>query len=54
MPYNTLLHKSTREACGLKIENNVIIIDEAHNILETISHIHSTIISGQQVGETLF
>lgn len=49
VPYNTLLHKSTRQACGLEIENSVIIIDEAHNILETISHIHSTKITGQQL-----
>ncbi|XP_014244230.1 ATP-dependent DNA helicase DDX11 isoform X1 [Cimex lectularius] len=49
VPYNTLLHKSTREACDIKVENNVVIIDEAHNLLETISHIHSTQVTGLQL-----
>ena len=41
IPYNTLLHSSTREACGINLKNSVVIIDEAHNVLETIAHIHS-------------
>ena len=36
IPYNTLLHSSTREAIDIKLENSVVIIDEAHNVLETI------------------
>ena len=36
IPYNTLLHSSTREACKIQLENSVVIIDEAHNVLETI------------------
>uniref|UniRef100_A0A146L2S9 DNA 5'-3' helicase n=1 Tax=Lygus hesperus TaxID=30085 RepID=A0A146L2S9_LYGHE len=49
VPYNTLLHKSTRESSQLEIKNAVIIIDEAHNLLETVSHIHSSEVSGQQI-----
>lgn len=49
VPYATLLHKSTREACGLKLRNSVVIIDEAHNLLETISSIHNVLITGSQV-----
>lgn len=41
MPYNILLHKGTREAVGVRVEGNVVIVDEAHNLLETISGIHS-------------
>ncbi|CAC5411576.1 DDX11 [Mytilus coruscus] len=40
LPYNTLLHKSTREACGIRLDGNIVIIDEAHNLLETINNIH--------------
>ncbi|XP_048589126.1 ATP-dependent DNA helicase DDX11 [Nematostella vectensis] len=49
LPYNLLLHKSTREACGIKLENNVVVIDEAHNLLETINNIHSVEVSGAQI-----
>ncbi|XP_077984674.1 ATP-dependent DNA helicase DDX11-like [Glandiceps talaboti] len=49
LPYNTLLHKSTRKACGIKLEGNIVVIDEAHNLLETISNIHSIQISGIQL-----
>lgn len=49
LPYNLLLHKSTRQACGIKLEGNIVVIDEAHNLLETINNIHSVEISGAQV-----
>ena len=49
VPYSILLHRSTRKACGLNLRNNVVIIDEAHNLLETISSIHNVLISGSQV-----
>ena len=41
VPYNTLLHQATREACQINLDNSVVIIDEAHNLLETIASIHS-------------
>lgn len=49
LPYNILLHKSTREACGIKLEGNVVIIDEAHNLIDTISSVHSIEITASQV-----
>lgn len=49
VPYNTLLHKNTRKACGINVTGSVIIIDEAHNLLDTISHIHSSEVTGHQV-----
>lgn len=45
-----LLHQAAREACGIRLKGNVVIIDEAHNLIETISNIHSLEISGIQVG----
>lgn len=41
IPYNTLLHKATREANGIKLKNNVVIIDEAHNLLEALAQMHN-------------
>lgn len=51
LPYNMLLHQSTREACGIQLKGNVVIIDEAHNLIETISNIHSVEITGLQVSD---
>ncbi|KAK3887192.1 hypothetical protein Pcinc_008673 [Petrolisthes cinctipes] len=49
VPYNTLLHKGTREASGIKLKGNIVIVDEAHNLLETLSGIHSVLLSLRQV-----
>eukprot|EP00092_Neocalanus_flemingeri_P099279 GFUD01126656.1.p2 GENE.GFUD01126656.1~~GFUD01126656.1.p2 ORF type:complete len:436 (+),score=142.32 GFUD01126656.1:233-1540(+) len=50
LPYNTLLHAGTRKAIGLNLKNSIVIIDEAHNLLDTITNIHSVNISGAQLG----
>ena len=50
LPYQTLMHKSTREACGIEMRDNVVIIDEAHNLPDAICAMHSTEIAGNQVG----
>lgn len=49
LPYNTLLHRSTRDSCGIKVKDNIIIVDEAHNLLETINNIHSVEVTGAQM-----
>ncbi|KKA29146.1 hypothetical protein TD95_004251 [Thielaviopsis punctulata] len=41
LPYPLLLQKSARETLGIKIEGNVVIIDEAHNIMDAIANVHS-------------
>ncbi|XP_057367089.1 putative ATP-dependent RNA helicase DDX11-like protein 8 isoform X2 [Daphnia carinata] len=51
VPYATLLKKNTRESCGLKLRNSVIIIDEAHNLLDTISSLHTICIWGHQISQ---
>ncbi|XP_056637299.1 putative ATP-dependent RNA helicase DDX11-like protein 8 isoform X3 [Diorhabda sublineata] len=49
IPYNTLLHKATREANGIKLENNIVIIDEAHNILEALAQMYNSDLSYAQI-----
>ncbi|XP_018974476.2 ATP-dependent DNA helicase DDX11 isoform X2 [Cyprinus carpio] len=48
LPYQSLLHASTRKASGIKLKDQIVIIDEAHNLTDTISAIHSAEISGAQ------
>lgn len=49
LPYQTLLHASTRRASGIKLKDQIVVIDEAHNLTDTISAIHSVEMSGAQV-----
>lgn len=39
--YQILFNKSTREQCGINLKNSIVIIDEAHNLIDTISQIHT-------------
>ncbi|KAJ2100975.1 ATP-dependent DNA helicase chl1 [Coemansia sp. S100] len=41
LPYNKLLSRSARQAMGISLTGNVVIIDEAHNLVDTILAIHS-------------
>lgn len=41
LPYNTLLHEGTREALGIDLRGNIVIMDEAHNLIDTVNSIHS-------------
>lgn len=52
LPYQSLLHSSTRETLGVKLKDCVIIIDEAHNLVDTVSNIYSCQVSATQVGTT--
>uniref|UniRef100_K7GI76 ATP-dependent DNA helicase DDX11 n=1 Tax=Pelodiscus sinensis TaxID=13735 RepID=K7GI76_PELSI len=49
LPYQMLLHESTRCASGIKLKDQVVIIDEAHNLIDTITCIYSTEVSGSQL-----
>ena len=49
LPYPLMLQKSAREALGLSLKDHVVIIDEAHNLMDAISGIHSVSISLSQL-----
>lgn len=50
LPYQMLLHAATRQAAGIRLQGQVVLIDEAHNLIDTITGIHSAEVSGSQVG----
>ncbi|XP_062991006.1 ATP-dependent DNA helicase DDX11 [Elgaria multicarinata webbii] len=49
LPYQMLLHEATRSASGIKLKDQVVIIDEAHNLIDTITCIYSAQVSGSQL-----
>ncbi|RDW87187.1 DNA helicase [Aspergillus mulundensis] len=54
LPYPLLLQRSAREALGLSIKDHVIIIDEAHNLMDAISNIHSVTVTLSQLRTSIF
>ncbi|XP_058046175.1 ATP-dependent DNA helicase DDX11 [Ahaetulla prasina] len=49
LPYQMLLHEATRRASGIQLKDQIVIIDEAHNLIDTIASIHSTQVTGSQL-----
>eukprot|EP00116_Pleurobrachia_bachei_P002229 sb/3462491/ len=41
LPYNMILHGDQRRALNVKLRDAVVVIDEAHNLIETINEVHS-------------
>ena len=53
MPYPLLLQRSARETLKLDLKDQVIIIDEAHNLIDAISNANSTTVSLSQVNRSI-
>lgn len=49
LPYPLLLQKSAREALGLSLKGHVVIVDEAHNLMDAIAGIYGVSISLAQL-----
>lgn len=49
LPYSLLLQKSAREALGVSVKDHVVIIDEAHNLMDAIANTYSCSISIDQL-----
>ncbi|KAL8280650.1 hypothetical protein RQP46_006973 [Phenoliferia psychrophenolica] len=45
LPYNMLMQKSAREALGISLKGHVVVIDEAHNLINSLLSLHSTSIT---------
>ncbi|KAF3793334.1 putative ATP-dependent RNA helicase DDX11-like protein 8 [Nymphaea thermarum] len=56
LPYQSLLLKSSRESLGLSLRNSIIIIDEAHNLADSLTNMYNSKVTKSQlehVGSTL-
>ncbi|KAF8895275.1 helicase C-terminal domain-containing protein [Infundibulicybe gibba] len=42
LPYNLLLQKNAREALGIDLKDQIVIIDEAHNLIPTLLSLSTT------------
>ncbi|KAI8948139.1 helicase C-terminal domain-containing protein [Xylaria longipes] len=42
LPYPLLLQKSARDALGIQLDGNIVIIDEAHNIMDAIANVYAS------------
>lgn len=52
LPYQSLLSKSSRESLGLNLKDSVIIIDEAHNLADTLISMYDAKVTWSQVKKT--
>ncbi|XP_078428985.1 RAD3-like DNA-binding helicase protein isoform X2 [Wolffia australiana] len=49
LPYQSLLLKSARESLALNLKNNVVIIDEAHNLADALTNMYNSRITVSQL-----
>ena len=54
LPYSLLLQESSRETLSLPLKDNIVIFDEAHNLVEAQLNAYSASLSYQQVGFFFF
>lgn len=41
LPYPLLLQETAREALGIKLDGHIVIVDEAHNIMDAVAGVHA-------------
>ncbi|CAK5284346.1 unnamed protein product [Mycena citricolor] len=54
LPYNLLLQKSAREALGIDLSGQIVIIDEAHNLIPTLLSLSTTKLGLSTLSKALF
>jgi chromosome transmission fidelity protein 1 len=41
LPYQMLLHEATRKAMNLPLKDSIVVVDEAHNLIDAINSVYS-------------
>ncbi|KAK4556199.1 ATP-dependent DNA helicase chl1 [Recurvomyces mirabilis] len=49
LPYPLLLQKTARDALGISLKGHIVVIDEAHNLMDAIEGIYSVAVSSAQL-----
>ncbi|TRM61112.1 helicase C-terminal domain-containing protein [Schizophyllum amplum] len=49
LPYNLLFQKSAREALGIDLKDQIVVIDEAHNVIPTLLSLSTTSLPLRQI-----
>ena len=49
--YAALLHAPTRAALGVDIRQSVVVVDEAHNLIDTLNEMHTITATARQLSE---
>ncbi|KAI9594752.1 helicase C-terminal domain-containing protein [Syncephalis fuscata] len=52
LPYQLLLQPSARQSLGISLEGHVVIVDEAHNLVDTLTQIHTVTLTHLQIEAT--
>ncbi|CDF34629.1 unnamed protein product [Chondrus crispus] len=54
VPYSAVLHAKTRESLGIEVDDNtVVVFDEAHNIVNTVCDLHSSVLTRGRLVQTI-
>jgi len=51
LPYASLLHAPTRATLGISLARSVVVVDEAHNLIDTVNEMHSAVATARQLSE---
>lgn len=51
LPYNLLLHPDARASLNVSFKDSIIIIDEAHNLIDTILSTHTVSVTSVQISQ---
>jgi len=54
MPYSTLLSEDVRESFGISLKGSVVVVDEAHNLVDAINSVHSAAVTQGQLSQARF
>jgi len=49
LPYPLLLQKSAREALGISLKGHILVVDEAHNLMDAIANINAISVTHHQL-----